>query len=271
MNSFVDQIAIRAASRANAGKVILVGAGPGDPELLTLRAARLLREADVVLHDALVDPRILAVAESARLVDVGKRCSRASTAQRFINRVLITSARRHRCVVRLKGGDPVIFARLDEEMRALDAANIEYEVVPGITAASAAAASLKTSLTLRGVARSVRLITPRVALGEAPTDVSALTVSAGETIAVYMGGELAEQVATRLIDAGHPPATPLVIVENASLANEQRWAGTLATADRWNGAATGGPVLLLIGEALVGVLARYTSDESQGRPLVAAA
>jgi uroporphyrin-III C-methyltransferase len=137
-------------------RVHLVGAGPGDPELLTLKAVRLLQQADVVLHDALIDPRVLEFAIRARLVNVGKRCNRASTAQRFINRVLVTSARRYGCVVRLKGGDPVIFGRLDEEMRALDLAGIAYEVVPGITAASAAAASLKTSLTLRGVARSAR-------------------------------------------------------------------------------------------------------------------
>ena len=144
-------------------RVYLVGAGPGDPELLTMKAARLLRQADVVLHDALVDPRVLQIASNARLIDVGKRASKSSTAQRFINRMLVTSARNHSCVVRLKGGDPTIFGRLDEEMQALRDAGIAFEVVPGVTAACAAAATLQASLTLRGVARSVRFLTPRVA------------------------------------------------------------------------------------------------------------
>jgi uroporphyrin-III C-methyltransferase len=251
-------------------RVHLVGAGPGDPELLTLKAVRLLQQADVVLHDALIDPRVLELATRARLVNVGKRCNRASTAQRFINRVLVTSARRHGCVVRLKGGDPVIFGRLDEEMRALDAAGIAYEVVPGITAASAAAASLKTSLTLRGVARSVRLITPRMALGEADTHPDTLRAAAGETLAVYMGGELAAELADRLIAAGHPASTPLAIIEHASLPNEQQWVGSLATAHRWAGAMAGGPVLLLIGDALAAIAARWEQD-SGDVPLAAVA
>lgn len=254
----------------DAVKVYLVGAGPGDPELLTLKAARLLQQADVVLHDALIDPRVLALAVRARLVNVGKRCKRASTAQRFINRVLVTSARRNACVVRLKGGDPVIFGRLDEEMRALDAAGLHYEVVAGITAASAAAASLKTSLTLRGVARSVRLITPRVALGAAETHPDTLRAADGETLAVYMGGELAAELARRLIVAGHAPSTPIAIIESASLPNEQRWVGTLAIADKWPGAGTGGPVLLLIGDALA-ALARRDAQDFDERPLAAVA
>jgi uroporphyrin-III C-methyltransferase len=233
-----------------APRVHLVGAGPGDPELLTLKAARLLHEADVVLHDALVDPRVLALAARARLVDVGKRCGGASASQRFINRVLVNAARKPQRVVRLKGGDPVVFGRLDEEARALEAAGITFEVVPGVTAASAAAASLKVSLTLRGIARGVRFVTPRAAPGEAPAGADSLRGAHGETIAIYMAGDLLGEVATQLMDQGHAPGTPVAIVENASRDDEQRWTGTLATVAQWDGRRAGGPVLVLVGAAL---------------------
>src|SRR5207253_2603302 len=132
------------------GKVYLVGAGPGAPDLLTLRAARLLEAADIVFHDALVHPGTLALARRARLVDVGKRYGKVSTEQRFINRALIEAARTHAVVVRLKGGDPMLFGRAQEELDALAEARVECEVVPGITAALATAASLKVSLAGRG-------------------------------------------------------------------------------------------------------------------------
>ena len=135
------------------GKVFLVGAGPGAPDLLTLRAARLLVAADIVFHDALVHPDTLALARRARRVDVGKRYGKVSTEQRFINRSLVEAARSHALVVRLKGGDPMLFGRAQEEIDALAAHGIEVEVVPGITAALAAAACAKVSLTRRGIAR----------------------------------------------------------------------------------------------------------------------
>src|SRR5918911_5752320 len=128
------------------GKVYLVGAGPGAPDLLTLRAARLLEAADVVLHDALVHPHTLALARRARRIDVGKRAGKVSTEQRFIHRALVAAARRHAIVVRLKGGDPMLFGRAQEEIDALQEAGIPYAVVPGVTAAFAAAASIGTSL-----------------------------------------------------------------------------------------------------------------------------
>src|SRR6478752_8303897 len=128
------------------GKVWLVGAGPGAPDLLTLRAARLLQAADIVLHDALVHPDTLALAKNARLIDVGKRYGKVSTEQRFINRALVEAARTYATVVRLKGGDPMLFGRAQEEIEALESAGVECEVVPGITAALAAAASTKASL-----------------------------------------------------------------------------------------------------------------------------
>src|SRR3954465_4811898 len=152
------------------GTVYLVGAGPGAADLLTLRAARLLAEADIVFHDALVPEAILALAVRAEKVPVGKRCGRHSTAQRFINKRLADAARTHRVVVRLKGGDPLLFGRAQEEIGALEAAGVPYEVVPGITAALAAAAELGTSLTQRGTVRSVSFVTPRVGDGEAPAN-----------------------------------------------------------------------------------------------------
>ena len=234
------------APEATPARVYLVGAGPGDPELLTLKAARLLAAADVVLYDALVDPRILALAPQARLVNVGKRGGGASTAQRFINRVLVSSARRHRCVIRLKGGDPTLFGRLDEETQALRVAGISFAVVPGVTAACAAAASAGISLTLRGVSRAATFATPRAARG------ARVSVPGGgdDTLVVYMAGQLLADLAQQLIADGRSPGTPLIVVESASLPHERRWAGTLGSAGHWPGPMHDGPVLLLIGPAL---------------------
>jgi len=148
------------------GIVHLVGAGPGSPDLLTVRAARLLGEAEIVFHDALVPEEILLLARKAILVPVGKRHGRHSTAQHFINRRLAEAARRHQVVVRLKGGDPMLFGRAQEEIAYLKKQRIRVEVVPGITAASAASAQLGVSLTLRGVSRSVVFATPRAGEGE---------------------------------------------------------------------------------------------------------
>ena len=152
-------------SAAATGTVYLVGAGPGAPDLLTVRAARLLAEADVVFHDALVHPETVALAVRAQKIAVGKRCGRHSTAQQFINKRLVDAARKHAVVVRLKGGDPMIFGRSQEEIDALQAAGIAVEIVPGITAALAAAAELRVSLTRRGLSRSVTFATPRVGAG----------------------------------------------------------------------------------------------------------
>ncbi len=196
------------------GKVYLVGAGPGAPDLLTLRAARLLESADIVLHDALVHPATLALARRARLVDVGKRHGKVSTEQRFINRALVEAARAHGIVVRLKGGDPMIFGRAREEIDALEAAGIECEVVPGITAALAAAAALRTSLTRRGVARSVAFLTPRVGRGESACDWLAVAMAA-DCVVLYMAAGASQSIANDLLGAGKPPSTPVALVESA--------------------------------------------------------
>jgi len=146
--------------------VYLVGAGPGAPDLLTLRAARLLEQADIVFYDALVHPDTIALAKQAEKFPVGKRCGKHSTAQQFINKRLVDAAKRFGVVVRLKGGDPMMFGRAQEEIAALEEAGIACEVVPGITAALAAAAQIKTSLTQRGTARSITFATPRVGASE---------------------------------------------------------------------------------------------------------
>ena len=143
------------------GAVFLVGAGPGATDLLTLRAARLLERADIVFHDALVQPGILALALKAKLVEVGKRSGRHSTAQNFINKRLVDAARKYPVVVRLKGGDPMLFGRAHEELQYLKESHIPCEIVPGVTAALAASADLGVSLTARGLARSVAFLTTR--------------------------------------------------------------------------------------------------------------
>ncbi len=230
------------------GKVYLVGAGPGAVDLITVRGARLLNAADMVLHDALVEPELLALAPRARKIAVGKRCGRRSTAQRFINQCLIEAGRGQGCTVRLKGGDPMLFGRADEEMRALEAAGIDYEVVPGITTALAGAAALKRSLTLRGIARSVAFATHSRAADSA---VLQEQVSA-DSLVFYMGRDSALAIARQLLDAGRAAATPVVIIEACSTVRERVLTLTLAeiaagAASEWLDSTQ--PSLLMIGAA----------------------
>jgi uroporphyrin-III C-methyltransferase len=227
------------------GTVYLVGAGPGAPDLITLRAARVLARADVVFYDALVHPETLALAERALKIAVGKRCGRHSTAQKFINKRLVDAAKRHSVVVRLKGGDPMLFGRAQEEIAALEAAGVAYDVVPGVTAALAAAAELGTSLTQRGVARSIAFATPRVADGEPPSD-WAHSIATADAGAVYMGAGQAAEIAAALIAEGKPPSTPVAIVESASLPEARRLYATLASLPAFAGQFSG-PALILIG------------------------
>jgi uroporphyrin-III C-methyltransferase len=252
------------------GKVWFVGAGPGAADLLTVRAIRVLARADVVLHDALVPDAVLEWAPSARLEPVGKRCDAASTAQSFIDRALVDAARRHRVVVRLKGGDPVVFGRLDEEIAALDAAGIDWEVVPGITAASAAAATAGHSLTLRGEARSVAIVTPRIGHGEPDNDAWADSLAPGTTVALYMASRIADRCARTLLRRGFAPDTPVVTVRGASLPGESVERGTLGALATGFGVDAGSddpggrhpatgrrsadtrPAVLLVGRALGG-------------------
>lgn len=241
-------------------RVYFVGAGPGAADLLTIRAVRVLARASFVLHDALVEPAVLKLAPSATRIAVGKRAQRPSTAQRFINKMLVDCARKAACVVRLKGGDPSIFGRLDEEMNALRAAGIAFEVVPGITAASAAAAELQASLTLRGVARTVTFMTPCVCdVHDDATWTPAInSLRAGGSLGVYMAGRQIASTAQRLIDSGLVAATPIAVLQSVSLADARQWVGTLATAAATPPSVGSGPVMLLIGEALRGALERST-------------
>ena len=228
------------------GTVHLVGAGPGAIDLLTVRAERLLARADIVFHDALVPRDVLALAARAVLVPVGKRCGRHGTAQLFINKRLIDAARRYPVVVRLKGGDPLLFGRAQEEIAALESAGIPYEIVPGITAALAAAAALGTSLSQRGTVRSVALATPRVGSGEAASD-WVRGFCAADAGAIYMGIGEAPAIAAALIAHGKPRALPVAVVENASLSDERIAHTTLAALQTLDAGAFAGPTLLLIG------------------------
>jgi uroporphyrin-III C-methyltransferase len=207
--------------------VWLVGAGPGDPELLTLKALRAIEQADVLLVDDLVDRRVLAHARpGARIVEVGKRGGCPSTPQAFIERLLVHEARAGRRVVRLKGGDPMIFGRAGEELDALRAAGLEAEVVPGISAALGAAASLGLSLTDRRHAPGVAFVTGHAQPGGEEPDWAALARS-GLTLVVYMGIRRAAAVASALLAGGLAPDTPTVTVRRATLADEERHPGTL--------------------------------------------
>jgi uroporphyrin-III C-methyltransferase len=230
------------------GKVYLIGAGPGAADLITVRGAKLLSQAQVVLHDALIEPAMLDYAPDARKIAVGKRCGQRSTAQHFINKQIVDAAREHDVVVRLKGGDPMLFGRADEEMRALEAAGIEYEVVPGITAALASAATLKRSLTLRGVSRSVALAT----YSRAPDTDEIREQASADSLVFYMGRDSAPEIAQQLIDAGRPGSTPVAIVEACSTERERSLTLTLGEMARgeaqdWLDASQ--PSLLMIGEA----------------------
>ena len=238
----------RPASRA--GAVWLVGAGPGDPELLTLKALKALQRADVVVHEGLVTPEILDLAPpAARRISVAKRKSRHSYSQGEINRMLVAFAREGLSVVRLKGGDPFIFGRGGEELEACRDAGVACHVIPGVTAALAAGASAGAPLTHRGAAQAVTFVTGHAAKGGEPDlDWDALA-RPNQTVVIYMGLSMAAPISARLMAAGRAGATPALIVENASRADERRITTTLAgLAEAAAGLA--GPALLIVGEAM---------------------
>lgn len=233
------------------GFVWLVGAGPGAEDLLTLRAQRLLQEADVIVHDALVPASVVAMGRrDAERVSVGKRKGAHSVPQSETNRLLVHLARQGRKVVRLKSGDPLVFGRAGEEMAALKEADIGFEVVPGVTAAFAAAASAQLPLTLRGVASTLVFATGHNARSETLPDWAGLALN-GATVAVYMGRSVAASVSARLIAAGMQPATPVAIIENAAQAGERQFSGVLADLSDLSGRDdVDGPVLIIIGDAV---------------------
>jgi len=245
-----------------AGKVYLVGAGPGAPDLITLRGADVLRRADIVFHDALIHPEVLSLAARAEKIAVGKRCGKFTTAQQFINKRLVDAARKNDVVVRLKGGDPMLFGRAQEEIAALEAAGVRYEVVPGVTSALAAAAEAGVSLTQRGVARTVAFATPRVGEGEAPSNWAGNAASA-DTAVIYMGAGQAREVAAALIAAGAARDTPVLVAENATLPQARRIALTLEELPQvaWYGIT--GPTLIMVGRAFAAALATADTEAQQ--------
>ena len=230
---------------AKPGKVYLIGAGPGAQDLMTLRGARLLAQAGVVLHDALVTDEMLQLCPQAVKILVGKRCGQLSTAQQFINKQLLDNAKKHAIVVRLKGGDPMLFGRADEELRALEEAGIEVEVVPGITTALAAAAATRQPLTKRGVSRSVAFFTSSTA----PEHAGHAAIPDSDTLVQYMGGREATVTAQRMLDQGRRADTPVVVIENCSRPDQRIFRLTLATLAHGLGQAHG-PVLVMLGDAM---------------------
>ncbi len=232
------------------GLVRFVGAGPGDPDLLTLKALRALQEADVVIHDGLVSGDIVRLATSAlKFIPVGKKGFGSHTPQEAINAHIVENAQKGYNVVRLKGGDPTVFARLDEEIEALDAHDIAYDIVPGITAASASLATIGQSLTKRGRNASARILTGHDMKGFADHDWRALAGS-GDVAAIYMGKRAARFIQGRLLMHGAAPETPVNMVENASRADQTVLATTLLNLpDAVEQANPTGPALMLWGLA----------------------
>ncbi|MEE4011093.1 siroheme synthase CysG [Roseibium sp. FZY0029] len=233
------------------GFVWLVGAGPGAEDLLTLRAQRLLQEADVIVHDALVPANVVAMGRrDAERISVGKRKGAHSVPQSEICELLVELGRKGLKVVRLKAGDPMIFGRAAEEMDALREGGVGFEIVPGVTAAFAAAASAQIPLTLRGVASNLVFATGHNAKSETLPDWAGLALK-GATVAVYMGRSVAAAVAEKMIGAGLRPETPVAVIENAAHPDERQFAGTLSElAVLENRAEIDGPVLIVIGEAV---------------------
>ena len=230
--------------RGMTGKVYLVGAGPGDPELLTLKAVRLLGAANVVLHDALVSPEVLAmISPGAEIINVGKRAGQKLLTQDEINALLVSYGRTRSTVVRLKGGDPTIFGRAGEEIEALRAAGIEYEIVPGISAALGAAAVAGISLTDRRVASQILLTT-----FSRGTDGSVMdwgSVTSTTTLVLYMPGADYAEVSERLLAGGLPADLPCVIVAHATDSRQQvRWSSVARLAGEEKLPA---PALLIVG------------------------
>jgi uroporphyrin-III C-methyltransferase len=229
---------------AKPGKVYLIGAGPGAADLITVRGARILAQAEVVLFDALVTDEMLQLCPQAVKISVGKRSGQRSTAQEHINRQLVSCASQYRRVVRLKGGDPMMFGRADEELRALEVAGIEVEIVPGITTALAAAAATKYPLTKRGIARSVAFFTSSTA----PNQPDQITLPDCDTLIQYMGGKEAIATARQLLIQGRSPDLPVLVVENCSRANQRIVRLKLSELEQGLSRFTG-PVLVMIGEA----------------------
>jgi uroporphyrin-III C-methyltransferase len=237
------------------GKVYLVGAGPGDPELLTLKAVKALARADVVMLDDLVDRGVLEYAPGARVIEVGKRGGCKSTPQAFIERLMVRLALHGNIVARVKGGDPFVFGRGGEEALALAKAGIECEVIPGITAGIGVPAALGIPVTHRGLARGVTFVTGHTRDGSGPDWASLARTDT--TLVIYMGMQRVVEITAALQAAGMPATTPAAVIQNGTTQFARHVIATLATlADAARAAALGSPSLIVIGE-VVG-LARAT-------------
>ncbi len=242
---------IAAGTGVSEGRVTLVGAGPGNPELLTLKAVRALQAADVILFDDLVSDEVLELARrEAKRMMVGKRGRRESCSQKDINALMLKLARQGKRVVRLKSGDPMVFGRAGEEIAMLKDAGVDVSVVPGITAASAMASSLGVSLTHRDHAQSVRFITGHARNGELPDDLDWRGLADSKcTLVFYMGGRTAPQIAQRLMGEGLPSTTPVSVSVSVSRPDEQTTTTDLAGLVSFSGKDLAGPVLVSVGAA----------------------
>ncbi len=254
-------VALGSRRGAARGAVWLVGAGPGDPDLLTVKALNLLRIADVVVHDGLVSAAILdLIPQATRRINVVKRKSRHSYPQPEIERMLVAFALEGLTVIRLKGGDPFVFGRGGEELEACRAAGVECHVVPGVSSALAAAASAGAPLTHRGAAQAVVFVTGHAKAGETPDLDWASLARPNQTVVIYMGVSNAAAIAARLVEAGRSLSTPALIVENASRPDERRALVTLAELGE-AAKSFSGPALLMIGEAMA-----LASSSERGLP-----
>jgi uroporphyrin-III C-methyltransferase len=246
-----SRIPPRNPARAHRGRVLLVGAGPGDPDLLTLKAAKAIAQADVILIDDLVNRAVLAHArDGVRVVTVGKRGGSASTAQSFIERLMVNEALAGRTVVRLKGGDPFLFGRGGEELARLRDAGIPAEVIPGITSGLAAPLAAGVSVTHRDHSPGMIFVTGHEKDATRERIDWALLARSGLTLVVYMGVTNAARIQQKLLDGGLCGATPVAAIQNATLPTQRVACGTLATlAETLARDAIGSPAILVIGEA----------------------
>ena len=230
------------------GKVYLVGAGPGDPELLTVKALRLLRTADVVLHDDLVTPEILKlISPAAEVQNVGKRCGRKTVRQEEINFLMVARAASGSRVVRLKSGDPLIFGRAGEEMEALRRANIEYEIVPGVTSALGAAAAAGIPLTHRQASSTIVLTAGHRASANSNLDWSQFA-AAESTLVIYMPGSDYDEISSRLAAAGFAEKTPCAVISRATTPEQRIYRATVSDLHRAPRLAS--PTLLVVGDVV---------------------
>ena len=253
LEELLVQLDAAPAAASATGSVVLVGAGPGDPDLLTVKAIRALQSADVILYDDLVSPRTVAAGRrEAEKIAVGKRGYKPSCTQEDITALMVSLAKDSKRVVRLKGGDPMIFGRAGEEIAGLRAAGVPVEIVPGVTAAAGAAASLRMSLTERDLARRVQFITAHARDGKLPGDLSfAALADPRATTVVYMGVRTLAALSARLQAEGLDPETPAVLIERATWPDERDIRGTIGSLpDLASAANLVGPCLVIIGAAV---------------------